>query len=444
MPVSTLPERAVMEIWRQHVTGRTDLETEDGQPVSVVYPGMISSDRGADFVDAVIDNGRGRLRGNIEIHVNSSGWWGHGHHRDPAYNGVILHVVYHRDRAKAVCLQNGTSIPTLVLDKYIAAPSGRGVCLDNPALPCGDIIHRRGESFLREILESAGEERFSNKVTCFKEEIYRVGAEQALYAAIMESLGYARNKKQMKKLAGLLPLSTLEKLVDEYSAEEDGPGRLQALFSGTAGLLSSQRNGTFPDLKPAGSRHEKLERYWQSSGEKPGMNREEWEFFKVRPGNYPTTRLAAMSILLYRYRETGLLEGLLEEIIRKEQPDYNRLVEALYVPTEGTGIKTPALLGRGRAADIIVNVVLPLAAAQGEITPEPELNRRAYEIYRRYPRLDTNNLEKHMSNQFGIDRGKVITACQQQGLIHVYRRLCSRGKCPECPLNLRKKPSRRL
>jgi hypothetical protein len=258
----------------------------------------------------------------------------------------------------------------------------------------------------------------------------------------MESLGYSKNKRQMKRLAGLLPLEALEKLMDEYPAGKDGPGRLQALFSGTAGLLLSQRTGTFPAFKTAGSRDEKLEQYWQFTGKKPGMVREEWEFFKVRPGNYPNRRLAAMSILLYRYRETGLLEGLLGEIIRKEHPDYRILAEALYVPAGGAGTKTPALLGMGRAADIILNVVLPLAAARGEITPDPELNRRVNEIYRRYPRLDTNSLEKHMSNQLGISRGRITSACQQQGMIHIYRTFCSRGKCPECPLNLRKEPSR--
>ena len=80
MTAAAFPERAVVDMWRQHLTGRNDLETEDGQSIRVVYPGMLSSDRGADFVDAVIENEQRRLRGNIEIHVNSSGWWEHGHH----------------------------------------------------------------------------------------------------------------------------------------------------------------------------------------------------------------------------------------------------------------------------------------------------------------------------------------------------------------------------
>ncbi len=69
------------------------MTTEDGEPVRVIYPGRINHNRGADLLDAVITTGRDVRKGDIEIHVKSSSWQAHRHHRDPAYNRVILHVV---------------------------------------------------------------------------------------------------------------------------------------------------------------------------------------------------------------------------------------------------------------------------------------------------------------------------------------------------------------
>jgi len=457
MPAVAFPEKAVVEIWRQHLTGRTDLETEDGQPIRIVYPGMVSGDRGGDFVDAVIRTGLDQLQGSVEVHVNSSGWWGHGHHKDPAYNNVILHVVYRQDRERVVRLQNGKSIPTLVLDRFVKSGSVRDGSIISPAvfstLPCRDIVHRPNGVILEKILNTAGEERFNAKIGGFKAEISQAGAAQTLYAAFMEALGYAKNKSQMKTLAGLLPLSKLGKLMDGYSPDEDSLSHLQALLLGTAGLLPSQRPAKMPVVRPVNSWIKRLEIIWGSFGETPKMFMDDWRFFKVRPGNHPTRRLAAMGCLLFRYREIGILNGLLDVIHQKDEgPDNRVLEEALCVADvyadNNTGYSQkgnrniPALLGRGRAADIIVNTFLPLAAARGELESHPEQTRRAVEIYRQYPRLAPNNLERHMSNQFGIDRGRVTSARQQQGLIHIYRTFCIRGKCPGCPLIARGSESR--
>ena len=178
-----------------------------------------------------------------------------------------------------------------------------------------------------------------------------------------------------------------------------------------------------------------------------------WHFFKVRPGNHPTRRLVAMSYLLFRYRKRGILPGLLDSICQDGTcPEYRPLEEALYVPATGyeednpgygrPGRRTtPALLGRGRAADIVINVLLPMAAVRAESESHPGLAHQIQEIYHQYPRLTTNNLEKHMQNQLGITHSRINSARRQQGLIHIYRRLCSRGKCSVCPLNIAQEES---
>ena len=99
--------------------GRTDLVTEEGEPIKIIYPGRINDDRGADLLDAVIATSQGLIRGDIEVHVKSSSWWAHRHHLDPIYNRVILHVVFWHDTETAINLQNGQKVPTLALHKFI-------------------------------------------------------------------------------------------------------------------------------------------------------------------------------------------------------------------------------------------------------------------------------------------------------------------------------------
>ena len=442
MAAVNFPEKAVVEIWQHQITGRTDLTTEDGRPIQVVYPGMISGDCGADFVDAVIRTGVGLIRGGIEIHVDSSGWWGHGHHEDPAYNGVILHVVYNHDRKQPVHLQNGQVVPTLALKRFVKGRGGasyRGVNRTLfPALPCRNVAAIKNGSVLREVLEAAGEERFRARIAEYKTEIVRVGAAQALYAGIMEALGYAKNKKQMKTLAGLLPLARLEALINTHSEDKNCLFRLQSSLLGAAGLLPSQYRGKTSPYQSADAWLAEMESYWESLGEESYLVRDEWQFFKIRPGNHPVQRLAGMGCLLFRFRKEGILSGLVENI----SSDYREIEESLYIPGSWRGDLgpgqhyQPALLGRERAAVIAVNVLLPLAAAQAELASCQEDFRRILEIFYQYPRLATNNLERHMKSQFRLEKGQIASARQQQGLIQIYRSRCSRGNCPVCPVNV--------
>jgi len=141
---------------------------------------------------------------------------------------------------------------------------------------------------------------------------------------------------------------------------------------------------------------------------------------------------------------------MLEEIVNiiKETPlnkGHRRLETALVVITGGywashfdfglsSRIESPSLLGRGRAADIVVNVLLPFVFVWGKLNSQPELSRKAFTLYHNYPRLSVNTMERHMIKQIGLDSRLVNSAQRQQGLIHIYNTLCTQGKCDCCPL----------
>jgi hypothetical protein len=447
----TLTEKQVVNIWQEFLPGQTDLATEEGGTVRIIYPGRPNDDRGADWRDAVIATAGGIRRGDIEIHVRSSHWWGHRHHQDPLYNRVVLHVVYRHDAAGAAVLENGRQVPTLALDKYVgdrdAGYSGRGSRPSPRSVPCRVGLSGGDTSFIGNILDEVGGRRFDAWVAEFRTELPSVGTGQSLYRGIMGALGYSKNKVPMIELAQRMPL---EKLAVSFPAEEpdDYLARCQGLLMGMAGLLPSQREGCRRDNHRADGWVGRLEKAWEAYGGTAAMSAGDWNFFKIRPGNFLTRRIAAMSYLLLRYRNKYLLSGLIHKVAQvSPDDDCCRLERLLLVAAEGywgynldfglPGSRSlPALLGTNRAGVIVVNVILPFFIAWGRLNDRPTLAEKALEIFRHYNVLPENTLERHMRRQLGLGRYTVNSARRQQGLIHIYKTLCSQGKCEECPLNL--------
>ncbi|MDD5127965.1 MAG: DUF2851 family protein, partial [Dehalococcoidales bacterium] len=360
-----LPEKLVVRAWQQLPSAGKELITEEGEPVRIIYPGRINSEEGPDLLDAVIATGHGLLIGAVEVHVRSSGWWSHGHQRDALYNQVVLHAVYRHDAQLAACLENGKHIPTLAIHKYVnhnlfLPPQHREA---DPASPCRFV--RKSKETVSEILDAAGEERFLGKAAVFREDLAGADAGQVLYAGIMGALGYSRNQFPFLELARRLPLDMLETAAGEGSSDASFLLNLQALLMGNAGLLPSQRS--IPS-DWCDDWVQKLEQVWADSGMSETMSAGDWHLFRVRPANFPVRRLAAMSYLLLHWRRQGLLKEAINIISKTAREQVSSPGELLTVATEGywadhydfgkTARSAGALIGRGRAADIAVNVLL--------------------------------------------------------------------------------------
>jgi hypothetical protein len=154
-----------------------------------------------------------------------------------------------------------------------------------------------------------------------------------------------------------------------------------------------------------------------------------------------------MSYLILRYQGKGIFEELVNLV--EEEPtrqSYHRLQKGLVVTSNGywashfdfssgSRIRNQALIGSRRAADIVVNVLLPFTLAWSKVVSQPELERKALDLYHRYPKLAANSVEKHMRHQLRLNSNLVNSARRQQGLSHIYNTLCTQGRCNSCPLS---------
>jgi hypothetical protein len=96
-----------------------------------------------------------------------------------------------------------------------------------------------------------------------------------------------------------------------------------------------------------------------------------------------------------------------------------------------------ALVGPSRAADAVVNVLLPLAAAAGRLDGEPWLVQAAQGAYQAHGLLAENwvtRLVRQRAGLAGEAAGQVGTARLQQGLIGIYEGPCKDLRCGACPL----------
>jgi hypothetical protein len=177
------------------------------------------------------------------------------------------------------------------------------------------------------------------------------------------------------------------------------------------------------------------------------MEKADWCFFRVRPDNFPTRRLIALSYLISRYHKSGLLKGILRVV--KEAPSATEhlwLESGLAVAGHGYwqnhfdfGISTErasALIGYEKAAAIVINAILPFTAAWAALDSDSKLKKRATEIYRRYPRTGDNELTRYMKQLLGLGPDIRLSACQQQGLIHLFNTYCRCRNCSRCPVAL--------
>ena len=89
------PERLLQAIWQHQRLQRDQLRTLDGGPVRVLHPGFASVEGGPDFRGAVLQFGAAPPQsGEVEVDIRSSGWHAHGHDRNPAFQKVLMHVVW--------------------------------------------------------------------------------------------------------------------------------------------------------------------------------------------------------------------------------------------------------------------------------------------------------------------------------------------------------------
>lgn len=213
----TFPEKLLQKLWLRGDFNRQSAVLCDGRKLRVIHPGKWNLLGGPDFAGARLrfDDGP-EMTGAVELHLRIEDWVAHRHAEDPAYDGVILHVVLFEPEPGRAATWGGTGaeIPVLVLlpllhralEEY-AADEAVEVLANRAAARLPDELGTLPPSELQKLLRRYARQRWQQKVRFARMRISRLGWDDACHHTALEILGYRFNRAPMLRVATTWPLN---------------------------------------------------------------------------------------------------------------------------------------------------------------------------------------------------------------------------------------------
>jgi hypothetical protein len=483
-----IPERFLHQIWRHQRFNAANLQASDGRRVEILFPGIPNTDGGPDFTAARIRIGNITFFGDVELHQDAQEWESHLHESDQHYNRVILHVVL---TASPLAPPSRTVskrfLPLLVLHPYLdetlrltwmkAISDERSerqktiACHSHNDDISALLIHRwigrlarervemkiqRFEERLKELIDEQNlilrepypryygnpdEIPLPTKQYTRRDFSNRLLWEQILYEAVMEGLGYSKNTEPFLMLAQSIQLSVLRRF------GLDDPTNVMALLFGAAGLLPSERV-----LKDKHARRyvRTLRRRWNSF--RPSLKRRvlhagDWLFFRLRPSNFPTARLASMCFVIQSlFADEGFrtmislfkTDGVSTQqriescraLFKFEPDDFWRHHYRFDQQASATGVS----IGAERINDLLVNGVLPVVLLYARVFKDTNIRTHALSVLDSLPPQQENSVTRILQQQLLKQKARFSSALAQQGGIQLHKFFCTPVRCSECEI----------
>ena len=414
----TMIEEFLHYLWRFRLLD-PKLETVAGEPVTVIQPGEHNRDAGPDFINARVRIGSTTWAGNVEIHVQASDWYRHGHQEDPAYENVVLHVVMNndlkgkeRELLKIPQVEIRDRFPLSIYERY------EYFLNNHQRIPCENLIRGLDPFVFGHWADALVSERLEGKCLRFRRslESSRFDWDETFYRQLAYAFGFRINSLAFEQLARSLPYRLLLR-------HQGNLFQLEALVFGQAGLLDQAFTGEYPRL--LSQEYHFLRQKYSLTPVNPTL----WKFLRLRPSNFPTLRLAQFAGLLHR---TG---KLLDTFLQADNAA--TLAEMLMVQAseywndhyifDRDSPHRHKLLGLSSVHLLILNLVAPFLFYYGEEKGIEPYKEKGLQLLGELP--GENNSVIALFRELGLP---VSQASQTQALIQMKSRYCDRKKCLEC------------
>ncbi len=401
--------------WKFGLFDRENLKTVDGEKVEVVSVGLQNSNAGPDFFAARIKTGSYVWAGNVEIHKKASDWYKHGHHTDKAYKNVILHVVAEYDIDKDKYPDYNLKTVVLPVNKDLIVKYNE-LKNDEGFIACKDYAANVHSFVKSHMINRVVVERLEGKSEYVRSLYEFTGQDwnETFYIITARYFGAPHNSDNFEFLAKSLPLKILAK-------HKNNLLQLEALLFGVAGFLTEIADGYVAELM----------REWQFLSKKYGLEAKQinWRFMRMRPANFPTVRIAQFAKLVHKS------SFLFSKIIAAENIfTVRQLFEVEvsgYWDTHYTlgkeSSKRKKHTGKGFIDTLLINVVVPVLFAYGDINGNDALKDKALTW------LDLIDAEENsVVREFEKLNFPVKSALFSQGLLSLKREYCDKHRCLNC------------
>ncbi|MFT5251152.1 MAG: hypothetical protein ACI87N_000123 [Flavobacteriales bacterium] len=405
-------------LWKYKKMDVLKLRTKNNEEIQIINVGQYLEKAGPDFFNAQLNIGNQKWAGNVEIHLKSSDWYVHNHERDEAYENVILHVVWEHDTE--IFRKDNSVIPVLELKNYVdhnLVLKYQSLVLPKTWMFCEKDIHTIDPFSFKNWQERLFFERLESKSKPIFELLAQTNNdwEGVLFCLLAKNFGLNTNGESFLKMATSMPFSIIRKECSDVT-------NLEALFFGSTGLLAVEKEDTyFKDLK---KRYTYLIHKHQLEISFFGQ----LQFFKHRPDNFPTIRLAQLANLYHVHHNLFsrfIALNSVKDIYAVLEVEVSDYWISHYVFDKVSPAKKKKL-SHSFADLIVINTLIPLQFAYAK-SQGKEIVDDLIKLLTEVATEKNSVIEKFAS--FGI---KCKDAFDSQSLLQLKNEYCNKSKCMEC------------
>lgn len=422
-----MTERLLQYIWQFQYFNKGDLQTTDGEPVQVLFAGQYNTNQGPDFTNAKIKIGTTTWAGTVELHIKTGDWYKHGHQHDKNYNNVVLHVVWNDESGNTTAsvgktkeLKGSKSIPVLELQSRVPKfLLQRYEDLMNAAsfIPCEKSIKDVKALVWKSWKERLLAERLLRKAGQVKQYLLQNNNhwEETFWWLLARNFGIHVNADAFEAVARTIPLTILAKIKTQIH-------QLEAVLLGQAGLLEGEFKEDYPVL---------LQREYRFQQHKYALKKstQSLHFLRMRPGNFPTIRLAQLAMLVHH--SAHLFAKIKDAPSIKDVKTWfditaNDYWHYHYRFDESSAFKEKKL-GPGTMDNIIINTIAPVLFAWGDFHDDNLYKEKALQWLE-----ETTAESNHITRGFQQTGIRIGNAFDSQAMIELKKEYCNHKRCLDC------------
>ncbi|CAM3607750.1 DUF2851 family protein [Flavobacterium chungbukense] len=409
-------------LWKFKKFDTLNLKSAQGEIITILKIGDYLELSGPDFFNAHIEIGHQKWAGNVEIHLKSSDWYLHNHENDPAYQNVILHVVWENDTA--IFREDNTEIPVLILKDYVSKEiihNYTALITPKTWISCEKQIQDTNQFVFKSWQERLFLERLERKSKFIYDLLEETNQdwEAVLFCLLAKNFGLNTNGNSFLQIAKSIPFSIIRK--ESFENEN-----LEALFFGNAGLLNAEKEDVY--FKDLNFRYFYLLHKYQL--ERTFVD--PVQFFKLRPDNFPTIRLSQLAGLYHKY------QNLFSKICHlKSLESVYELFDISasnywlnHYQFDKESPKKAKSLSKSFLDLIVINTIIPIQFAYSATLGEPDIESLIDFMNEVAPEKNAI-IDKFIS--FGI---KSKNAFESQTLLELKNEYCNNKSCLKCAIGI--------
>lgn len=413
-------------IWQFQYFRKEALRTVANEPLVILHPGQLNSDAGPDFSQSKIQIGSLEWHGHTEIHVKASDWHQHRHEVDPAYQHVVLHVVWEND--VNILGVDGLPIPSLELKDRVdpsLMEEYRQLVENLNIIPCAQLIRHASDMSVLTMLERVMMQRLEEKAMLVDETLERNNQdwEETAYQLLARNFGFKINAEAFMSLSRGLSYKIVAKHRQDLL-------QLEALLFGQSGLLGVAPAGE-AYVNALKKEHRFLSHKYQLASTKVAP--EQWKFLRLRPANFPTIRIAQFAALLHQHGNLFSLFKSIEHMADLQsafQVRQSAYWQEHFHFAKKSKSATPQF-GKASLENIVINTLIPLWVAYGKYTDNEKYIDRAIFFLGQLPAEDNKIIR--LWQDLGI---QFQSAFDSQASIELFNHYCREKRCLSCNIGV--------